>query len=67
MIKMLDLMLNPPKETNPFVNLSPEQMMKTLVMAGENAAPLVKLLREKLKKELGEEKFGLLKKKYEGS
>ena len=67
MIKMLDLMLNPPKEANPFVNLSPEQMMKTLVMADENAVPLVKLLREKLKKELGEEKFGLLKKKYEGS
>jgi radical SAM superfamily enzyme YgiQ (UPF0313 family) len=65
MIKMLELMLNPPKETNPFVNLSPEQMMKTLVMANENAAPLVKKMQEKLRKELGDEKFGMLKKKYE--
>ena len=64
MIRLLDSMLNPPAVTSPFMDLSPQQMMKTLIMADENSPPLVLKLQEKLRNELGEEKFQYFRKKY---
>ncbi len=42
----------------------PAQMMKRLVMAGPDAPPMVKAMQEKLKNELGEERFQALRRKY---
>ena len=64
MIKLLDAMLNPPKKTHPIQNLNPQEMMKKLILADENAPPVVKKMQEKLRRELGEEKFAHLRKKY---
>ena len=68
--KMLEAMLNPPDEkaanSAPIGGGSPQELMKSLILAGEDAPPLVKKLQEKLRKELGEDKFQYLKKKYGG-
>lgn len=45
----------------------PAQMMKRLVMAGADAPPMVKAMQEKLRNELGEEKFQELREKYGGT
>jgi len=66
MVKMLEKMLAPQKSQNPFVNLSPQQMMKNLILADENAPPVVKKMQEKLRAELGEEKFAQLRKNFSG-
>lgn len=66
MVKMLMGMLNPVNEGKMMTGQSPEQMMKSLILAGEDAPPLVKKLQEKLRSELGEEKFQYLRKKYGG-
>jgi radical SAM superfamily enzyme YgiQ (UPF0313 family) len=67
MIRMLEKMLAPQKTQNPFVNLSPQEMMKNLILADENAPPIVKKMQERLRAELGEEKFRYLRKKYSGN
>ncbi len=63
-MKLLEVMLNPPEEAVPFANMNTSQMMKVLIMADDSAPPLVKNLQKKLRAELGEEKFTYLKKKY---
>jgi len=45
--------------------LDPAAMMKIVVMAGPDAPPMLKAMQEKLKKELGEEKFEDLRKRYQ--
>jgi radical SAM superfamily enzyme YgiQ (UPF0313 family) len=67
MVKMLEKMLSPPPQKAPFVDLSPQEMMKNLILADENAPPVVWKMREKLRAELGEEKFNLLKRKFSGN
>jgi radical SAM superfamily enzyme YgiQ (UPF0313 family) len=64
MVKLLDAMLNPPAKTDPLLNLSPQEMMKRLIMADESAPPVVKAMQDKLRRELGEEKFASLKEKF---
>ncbi len=66
MIKMLKVMLNPADIEKPKNLQNPAQMMKALVMADESAPPMVKEMQRRLIKELGEEKFEQLKKKYRG-
>jgi radical SAM superfamily enzyme YgiQ (UPF0313 family) len=63
-IKMIDKMLSPPSTTTPSVNLSAREMIKKLIMADEKAPPVVKKMQERLRLELGEEKFQLLREKY---
>lgn len=67
MINMLEGMLNPVARSGPATEATPEQMMKTLIMAGEDAPPMVKEMQIKLRKELGEEKFNYLRNKYENT
>jgi radical SAM superfamily enzyme YgiQ (UPF0313 family) len=64
MIKMLDAMLNPTQKDKPQMHQNPRQMMKALVMADKSAPPMVKEMQARLKKELGEEKFEALRKKF---
>jgi radical SAM superfamily enzyme YgiQ (UPF0313 family) len=63
MAKMLELMLKPQKQSL-FVDQSPQQMLKTLILAGEDASPMVKKMQERLRAELGEEKFRQLKAQF---
>jgi len=67
MVKMLEKMLAPQKTQSPLVNTSPQEMMKNLIMADENSPPVVKKMQEKLRLELGEEKFSQLRRKYSGN
>lgn len=64
MITMLDLMLNPPPQTNPLMNLAPEQMLKTLLNADSSSPPIIQNLREKMLQKMGPEEFEKLKQKY---
>jgi len=64
MIKMLKVMLSPAENEKPKNLQNPAQMMKALVMADESAPPMVKEMQKRLIRELGREKFELLKKKY---
>lgn len=64
MITMLQTMISPPPQTASYANQTPEQMLKTLVMADENAPPMVKKMQQKLLLELGDQKFQELKQKY---
>ncbi len=64
MIKMLNVMLKPAENEKPINLQSPAQMMKALVMADESAPPMVKEMQKRLIRELGREKFELLKNKY---
>jgi radical SAM superfamily enzyme YgiQ (UPF0313 family) len=57
-------MLNPRSRKQKIENLDPVEMMKKVILAGPDAPPMVKAMQEKLRKELGEEKFKELRKKY---
>ena len=46
-------------------NLSPMEMMKKVILSGDEAPPMLKAMKEKLRNELGEKKFQTLKAKYE--
>ena len=58
-------MLNPKKREEKLEELNPMEMMKKVIMSGDEAPPMVKAMKEKLRNELGEEKFQTLKAKYE--
>ncbi|MBU1934829.1 hypothetical protein KKF04_02120, partial [Patescibacteria group bacterium] len=57
-------MLNPKKREQTLEGLDPMEMMKKVIMAGNDAPPMVKAMQEKLKNELGEGKFKELRDKY---
>ncbi len=61
---VLKEMLQPKKRTQGMANMDPAEMMKVVVTAGDDAPPVVKAMQEKLKQEMGAEKFEALKKKY---
>lgn len=58
-------MLNPKEREEKLEELDPMEMMKKLVLSGEEAPPMMKAMKEKLRNELGEEKFQALRAKYE--
>lgn len=58
-------MLNPKKREERLEDLNPMEMMKKVIMSGDEAPPMVKAMKEKLRNELGEEKFQELRAKYE--
>ncbi len=58
-------MLNPTKREERLEDLNPMEMMKKVIMSGDEAPPMVKAMKEKLRNELGEEKFQELRAKYE--
>ncbi len=58
-------MLNPKKREEKLEDLNPMEMMKKVIMSGDEAPPMVKAMKEKLRNELGEEKFQELRAKYE--
>jgi radical SAM superfamily enzyme YgiQ (UPF0313 family) len=60
-------MLNPKKRGQTLEGLDPMAMMKKVIIAGNDAPPMVKAMQEKLRNELGEAKFEALKAKYEQS
>lgn len=64
MLTMLDIMLNPPAQTDPLMNLAPEQMLKTLLNADSTSPPIIQNLKEKMLKKIGPEEFERLKRKY---
>jgi radical SAM superfamily enzyme YgiQ (UPF0313 family) len=57
-------MLNPKKRKQKMENLDPVEMMKKVILAGPDSPPMVKAMQEKLRNELGEERFEELRKKY---
>ncbi len=57
-------MLNPKKRGQKPEDMNPMEMMKKVILAGPDAPPMVKAMQEKLRKELGEEKFKELKRKF---
>lgn len=57
-------MLNPKKRQQNLADMSPAEMMKKVITAGPDSPPMVLKMQEKLKGELGEEKFDELKKQY---
>jgi pyruvate-formate lyase-activating enzyme len=46
---------------------NPAEMMKTIVLAGPDSPPMVRAMQEKLRREMGEEKFERLKAQFENS
>ncbi len=58
-------MLTPKKRKESMEGLDPMEMMKKVILSGNDAPPMVKAMKEKLRNELGEEKFQTLKAKYE--
>lgn len=58
-------MLNPKQREEKLEDLNPMEMMKKLVLSGDEAPPMMKAMKEKLRNELGEEKFQALRAKYE--
>lgn len=58
-------MLNPKKHEQRLEDLDPMEMMKKVIMSGDEAPPMVKAMKEKLRNELGEKKFQELRAKYE--
>lgn len=58
-------MLNPKKHEETLEDMNPMEMMKKVIMSGDEAPPMVKAMKEKLRNELGEEKFQELRAKYE--
>jgi hypothetical protein len=58
-------MLNPKKREETLEDMNPMEMMKKVIMSGDEAPPMVKAMKEKLRNELGEEKFQELRAKYE--
>jgi len=57
-------MLQPKKRTQGIANMDPAEMMKVVITAGDDAPPVVKAMQEKLKQEMGAEKFEAIKKRY---
>ncbi|MBU1018029.1 B12-binding domain-containing radical SAM protein [Patescibacteria group bacterium] len=57
-------MLQPKKRTQGMANMDPAEMMRVVITAGDDAPPVVKAMQEKLKKEIGAEKFEEMKKQY---
>jgi len=57
-------MLNPRSRKQKMENLDPVEMMKKVILATDDAPPMVKAMQEKLRNELGEEKFKELKRKF---
>ncbi len=55
-------MLGPKKQTQRIDGMDPADMMKTIVLAGADAPPMVLAMQGKLRREMGEEKFDQLKK-----
>ena len=45
----------------------PMEMMKKVILAGPDAPPMMRAMQEKLKKEMGEEKFNQLKEQYKNN
>ncbi len=62
----LRAMLNPKKNQPRMDGMDPAAMMKTIVLAGEDAPPMALAMQAKLRREMGEEKFEKLKKKFLG-
>ena len=58
-------MLNPSRREEKLEDLNPMELMKKLIMSGDEAPPMMKAMKEKLRNELGEEKFQELRAKYE--
>lgn len=58
-------MLNPKKREEKLEDLNPMEMMKKVIMSGDEAPPMVKAMKEKLRNELGEKKFQEMRAKYE--
>ena len=58
---VLKEMLNPKKRETGLEGLDPVEMMKKVITAGADAPPVVKAMQEKLRKEMGEEKFEEMK------
>jgi len=58
-------MLNPKEREETLEDMNPMEMMKKVIMSGDDAPPMVKAMKEKLRNELGEEKFQELRAKYE--
>lgn len=58
-------MLNPKEREEKLEELDPMEMMKKLILSGDEAPPMMKAMKEKLRNELGEEKFQALRAKYE--
>jgi len=58
-------MLNPKKREETLEDMNPMEMMKKVIMSGDEAPPMVKAMKEKLRNELGEDKFQELRAKYE--
>jgi len=55
-------MLNPRHRNYGLADLSPQEMMRTVILAGPDAPPVVKAMQEKLRKEIGDERFEELRK-----
>jgi len=63
---MLNSMLNPSmNKSNECSQPSPKSMLQTIILADENAPPMVKKMQERMRAELGEEKFLALRRKYQ--
>ena len=54
-------MLNPKAKSQNIGDLNPQEMMKKIVMAGDDAPPMVKAMQAKLRDQIGVEKFEELK------
>jgi len=57
-------MLNPKYRRQNLADLSPQEMIKVVITAGSDAPPMVLAMQEKLRNELGVEKFEKLKAKF---
>ena len=64
MIRMLEEMLNPTQTPQKTQLGDTKDILKALILADETAPPMLKKMQQKLKQELGEEKFNQLKQKY---
>ena len=61
----LQEILTPKRRDEKMEDLNPAAMMKKIILSGDDAPPMVKAMKEKLRNELGEEKFQTLKAQYE--
>jgi hypothetical protein len=59
-------MLNPKTRHQNLEDLNPEEMMKKIILAGDDAPPIVKAMQAKLRDNIGVEKFEKMKKRYLG-
>ncbi|MBU0727761.1 hypothetical protein KKA95_03690, partial [Patescibacteria group bacterium] len=57
-------MINPKTREQNLEGLDPMTMMKKVIIAGNDAPPMLKAMQEKMRNELGEAKFQALRKKY---